>query len=67
MGFNTAGFAQAAKGMGYTDEEIQSVSGMFAGMPSSPQKQADDQMRSIQLQQAQLNLQKTQQEMQKKT
>jgi hypothetical protein len=56
MAFNRAGFTQAAKAMGYSDDEINQIATMKESQAGSPANQLQD----IQLQQAQLNLKQDQ-------
>lgn len=52
MAFNAAGFTAAAKGMGYSDDEIAGIVAMKSAGANDP----NEQLKKIQLQQATLNL-----------
>ena len=52
MAFNRAGFTQAAKAAGYSDDEINTIATMKEAQASSPKEQ----LQGIQLEQSQLNL-----------
>lgn len=51
MGFDIQGFSKAAKGMGYSDQDINAISGMFANKPLS----IEDEAKRVSLDTAKLN------------